>query len=60
MTVEVGFGELLDKISILAIKSERIADPEKRRHVLAELATLEEARDRSIARTEQGARSKAS
>src|SRR5262249_8012245 len=41
--VEVSPGELLDKITILEIKRERIGDPEKLRHVAAELAELEAA-----------------
>lgn len=36
----VSVGELADKISILQIKSERIADPAKRAHVLVELEGL--------------------
>jgi tetratricopeptide (TPR) repeat protein len=40
--VEVAAGELIDKITILQIKRERITDPEKRQNVLAELAVLEE------------------
>ncbi|HVS40370.1 MAG TPA: hypothetical protein VMS17_32735, partial [Gemmataceae bacterium] len=44
LLVPVSAGELLDKISILRIKEERIGDPEKRRHVQDELAALESAR----------------
>jgi len=40
--VPVSFGELLDKITILQIKSERIADPEKVRNVRKELALLQD------------------
>ncbi|SHH74436.1 DUF6165 family protein [Desulfofustis glycolicus] len=43
VTIPVSWGELLDKITILRIKKERLADPEKRRNVLRELAILEEA-----------------
>jgi len=39
--VPVSFGELLDKISILRIKSERIGDPAKRANVRRELEALE-------------------
>ncbi len=39
--VPISPGELLDKITILEIKSERIADPEKVANVRAELALLE-------------------
>ena len=35
------FGELLDKIAILQIKSERMSDPAKLAHVRDELAALE-------------------
>src|SRR5207237_5973561 len=40
--VPVSFGELLDKITILQIKNERIADPRKLRNVRKELALLED------------------
>lgn len=39
--VPVAFGELLDKLSILEIKSERMRDPGKRANVLREQAELE-------------------
>jgi hypothetical protein len=41
-------GELLDKITILEIKAERIKDPDKLRNVRAELSLLSESRERSI------------
>lgn len=41
--VPVSVGEVLDKISILEIKSERIADPEKLANVLKELDHLNRA-----------------
>ncbi len=40
----VSFGELVDKMTILRIKSERMQDPEKLRNVRAELQLLEAAR----------------
>jgi transcriptional regulator of nitric oxide reductase len=40
--VPVSPGEVLDKITILEIKSERISDPEKAANVRAELALLQE------------------
>lgn len=43
ITIEVSPGELLDKISILEIKRRRICDPEKRRNVRFELASLQSA-----------------
>ncbi|APP83878.1 DUF6165 family protein [Xanthomonas hortorum pv. vitians] len=39
--VPVSFGELLDKIAILQIKSERISDPAKLTNVRNELSALE-------------------
>jgi uncharacterized protein YukE len=39
--VPVSFGELLDKISILQIKSERISDAAKLANIRAELSALE-------------------
>ncbi len=41
--VPVSFGELLDKIAILQIKSERIEDPAKLDNVRRELSVLEQA-----------------
>ena len=38
--IPVSFGELLDKISILQIKSERITDPARRANVRAEFEAL--------------------
>lgn len=40
ISVPVSFGELLDKMSILQIKLERIADPAKRANVQRELQAL--------------------
>jgi len=42
ITVPVSAGELIDKITILEIKSERIADPAKLANIRRELALLEE------------------
>jgi len=39
--VPVSFGELLDKISILQIKSERMSDPDRLANVSNELAALQ-------------------
>jgi hypothetical protein len=38
----IGIGELIDKITILEIKSERISDRDKLRNVVGELAVLHE------------------
>jgi hypothetical protein len=43
--VEIGAGELIDKITILEIKAKRISDPGKRVEVLAQLRLLCAARD---------------
>ncbi len=48
VTVGISPGELLDKISILELKAERIGDLARLSHVLTELASLNEARQRSI------------
>lgn len=45
VTVPISVGELLDKITILEIKAERIADREKRANIDRELALLGERRD---------------
>lgn len=47
--VEIAPGELIDKITILEIKFERIADADKRKNVRVELEVLKAARDRAIA-----------
>lgn len=39
--VEISNGELLDRISILRIKDERIEDPSQREHIARELSHLE-------------------
>src|SRR4029453_8783430 len=41
LLVPVSFGELLDKIAILQIKSERMSDPDKLANVRNELSALE-------------------
>ena len=46
--VGIAPGELIDKITILEIKAERLTDPEKVRNVRTELAAMSEARDGSI------------
>lgn len=48
ITVEVSPGEMIDKITILEIKTERISDPAKVRNVRIELETLTSARDRAV------------
>ena len=46
--IEIAPGELIDRITILEIKAERIGDADKRANVLAELAALGEARAAAI------------
>jgi hypothetical protein len=46
--IEVSWGELLDKISILEIKSERVTDTDALANVRRELALLTSARDQSM------------
>ena len=48
MLVEIAPGELIDKITILVIKTERISEREKLANVRNELETLERARDAGI------------
>jgi hypothetical protein len=43
--IEIGAGELIDRITILEIKSERLGDAGKRADVLAQLRLLRAARD---------------
>jgi len=40
--IEVSIGELLDKLTILAIKRERISDPQKLHHIEKEFSILQE------------------
>ena len=46
--VEVSVGELLDKISILEIKKEKIKDPEKLKFINAEHAILKDQLDQNV------------
>lgn len=48
ITVEIAPGELIDKITILEIKTERMTDPAKIANVRIELDTLAAARDTAI------------
>jgi phenylalanyl-tRNA synthetase alpha subunit len=45
VTVEISYGELVDKITILTIKSERITNKEKLKNIQTELETLQKAYD---------------
>lgn len=47
--VEISPGELIDRITILQIKSQRMTDVRQQSHVQAELADLLTARQRSVA-----------
>ena len=47
MNIEISPGELIDKITILQIKRDRIADAAKLENIRYELAMLEAARDSS-------------
>jgi hypothetical protein len=46
--VPISAGELIDKLAILEIKVERIADPKSRANVVRELDALTRVRDRAI------------
>ena len=48
ISVEIAFGELIDKITILEIKLERIRNAEKLANVQIEWQTLIKARDQAI------------
>jgi hypothetical protein len=48
LAIGVSPGELIDRITILEIKNERIADPDKLGHVRAELADLRARRDQLL------------
>jgi hypothetical protein len=51
--VEVAPGELIDKITILEIKSERMEDPNKVKNVRIELQVLADARDAAVPPSEE-------
>lgn len=51
LLVPVSIGELFDKITILELKEQAIADPERRAHVMRERAALEAVRRREVALT---------
>jgi Family of unknown function (DUF6165) len=48
VSVEISYGELIDRITILEIKARRLADPERRGHVAAELAQLQQCRSEKL------------
>jgi hypothetical protein len=48
--VPIAVGELIDKITILEIKAERISDPDKLQNIYAELRLLSQVRDAHVAR----------
>jgi hypothetical protein len=51
--VEIAAGELIDKMTILEIKMERIKDEAKLRNIRAELETLQAARAQAVAGSEE-------
>ncbi len=42
VSAEISYGELIDKITILTIKSQRIANPDKLKNIYTELASLQD------------------
>lgn len=48
VTIEVGTGELIDKITILQIKDERISDPDKLVNIRHELGVLTKTLDAQV------------
>jgi hypothetical protein len=51
ISIEISPGELLDRITILEIKSERIADRGKQANIRAELERMRRIRDRELTTT---------
>ena len=51
--VEVSVGELLDKISILEIKQEKIKDPDKLKFIKTEYSILKEQLDNKVKSTDE-------
>ncbi len=56
LLIEISPGELIDKITILNIKAERIADPEKLANVRHERALLQDTRAKTLAESPELAR----
>ena len=56
LLIEVGAGEVIDKITILKIKAERMTDPAKLKNVNHELAVLSAACAQNLAATPELAR----
>lgn len=56
LTIEIAPGELIDKITILEIKTERMTDAAKLANVRVELETLAAARDAEIAASDEMSR----
>ena len=48
ISIEIGPGELIDKITILEIKAERLTDSAKLGHIRVELEALRAARERGV------------
>src|SRR5438067_23576 len=53
INITVSVGELIDKITILEIKMERISDDRKKRIIAHELSILQAAFDEEIERTDE-------
>jgi hypothetical protein len=52
LMIEVGAGELIDKITILKIKAERMTDPAKLKNVRHELDVLSRAREENLVQSD--------
>jgi phage repressor protein C with HTH and peptisase S24 domain len=52
MKIEVSNGEIVDKLTILVIKAERISEASKRENILKELAALERAAKEIISQSD--------
>lgn len=53
LMIEVGAGELIDKITILKIKADRMTDPDKLRNVNHELDILSRARAENLRQSDE-------
>lgn len=53
LLVEIAPGELIDKITVLEIKAERISDPARLAHIQTELEILTKTRDEKLPATEE-------
>jgi Flp pilus assembly protein TadD len=53
IVIDMSPGELIDKLTILQIKAQRVSDPAKQKHIRRELETLTRTRDEAVPTTSE-------